>query len=344
MASNNVSRKDKILIGLCLLMILATAAWGLIKWVDLAINAGIEDITFFGKVVDQSGNPLSGAKVHYNAAGKFYGSGSGFGYVFSDQTGNFTIEVHGSSLTIRNIEYTDAMYVGIVEEGAGNSKMYAKGNLFWSYQRYENISNLNWSEYSADNPFVFDVWVVDRKVSEANDKHIRWGKRAIRIAHDGRPYTLNFLTNDSKLQITEGVSDNGNIVISCERDSMEERSERNTWKVTLQAVNGGVQSTGDRYLNMAPESGYLPVMEVARTLDQPDYRPTLHDQRYYFQSNNGDHYGTLFIDYRPFNMPYDFKTEKYGEQFCLISIEFKINTAGGRYLFKDRNLLPRLKQ
>lgn len=342
MASNSISRKSKLVIGLCLLMILATAAWGLIKWVDLAINAGADDIKLSGKVVDQFGNPLAGARINYYASGEFLIAGSGFGYVFSDQSGKFAIEVHGSSLRVGNIEYPDAMYVGLLEESTGYNDMYVRGNLFWSHQRYDDMRNLQWSDYTPDNPIVFDVWVVDREVAKDNAKHIRWGKRSLRTAHDGRPYTLNFLINDRKLQITEGVSDNGNIVISCARDSMKEGSERNTWEVSLQAVNGGVQSTSDRYLNKAPESGYLPVMEVGRTFGQPDYQHGLYGQRYYFQSNNGDYYGTLFIDYQPFNMPYDFKTEQYEEQFCLISIEFKINTTGNRYLFKDKNLLGKV--
>ena len=47
------------------------------RWVALALTSGIEEIKFYGRVVDQNGRPLSGAKVHYDAPGKFYASGSG---------------------------------------------------------------------------------------------------------------------------------------------------------------------------------------------------------------------------------------------------------------------------
>lgn len=335
MGENVISKNSKISLGLCLSMILATTSWYLINHYVTNNN----DIKLFGTAVNQFGDPLSGAKVHYNVPGNMASAGSGFGYVFTDDSGNFIIDVHGSSLTIRDIEYPDSMYVGLLEKGAGNNKMYAKGNEFRNYQRSQNSDYLDWSEYDVENPFVFDVWVVDGKEAGDNDEHIRWSKTGIRIAHDGRPYTVELITDKRKLQFTEGATENGNIVVSCERDSMEQRSDRGTWKVTLQSVNGGIQSTVDRYLNLAPDTGYLPMIEIYQAVDQADYDYGLYDQRYYFKSNNGDYYGTLFIDYQPFNMPYNFNTEQYEEQFCLLSIEFKINTAGSRYLFKDRDLL-----
>ncbi len=309
------------------------------KWFDLATKAGIEDIMFYGKVVDQHGNPLEGAIVHYDAAGKFYGSGSGLGYVKSDANGHFIIDVHGGSLNVMGAQYPDAMGAASLEGEKTNwGRMYERGHMFWSYKRFKGSKNLVWTDYSADNPFVIDLWVVDRKEADFHDPHIWWTTKDIRISPDGRAYTVKFAEREKVVQITEGVQSDGDLVVSCEHELMTSLEDRGKldWRVTIRPVDGGIQETTDRYLNQAPETGYLPSIEIAQQVGSADYQTRLHDQRYYFTAHNGQMYGSLFNEYEPFNMPFNFKTKEYDAQYCQLYLEFKVNIGGYRYLFKNR--------
>jgi hypothetical protein len=319
---------------------LLVAAWPLLRWIDLALYAGIEDILFYGRVVDQYGKPMSNVTIHYEAPGKFYGSGSGLGSTISDGDGTFTIDVHGSSLRIRGMKHPEAMYVGLIGNSA-TARMYPTSNSFYSFRQTENSGELLWTETSPENPFVFDMWRVELDKAKSEDENISWDKKSIRIGHDGSPYTVKLNVVKRSLQVKPGIDDDGDLIVRCERESMQQHTDRSDWSVTIEPVKGGIQETKDRYLNLAPESGYQPSITVSKKLGEKYYQPSIIEKRYYFTAQNGRVYGTLFNDYRPFNLPNQPKSGDFIPQYCLITFEYKVNRSGSRYLFKDRSLLTK---
>ena len=310
------------------------------RWMNLALNSGIEDILFYGRVIDQYGDPVPDVRVNYEAPGKFYGTGSGFGHVLSDDAGNFTIDVHGSSVKIWGMEHPEAMYVGMLV-GLTGSRLYPTSNSFYSFRQSVQSSELLWTETSAEDPFIFDIWRVDLDEAESHSQDIEWGESSIRIGHDGSPHTVKLQITKRQFQVTPGITEDGDLIVRCERDSMREKSERGDWSVTVEPIDGGIQEASDRYLNIAPETGYQPSITISERFGEESYQPSIHEQRYYFTAHNGQVFGVLFNDYRPFKLPNQPKSGEFVPQYCLITIEYKVNRAGSRYLFKDRGLLAK---
>ena len=70
------------------------------KAVDNVLTVLATPITFYGKVIDQIGNPVSGADVDYGAIDKFDENGSDY-HGKSDVNGNFSIHgIKGAVLTV----------------------------------------------------------------------------------------------------------------------------------------------------------------------------------------------------------------------------------------------------
>jgi hypothetical protein len=333
----------QILIGSALLVLLAIAvlpAIQTLQWFDFALNSGIGDIKFYGKVVNQYGKPLPNAKIHYNAIGKFYATGSGPGHVFSDSRGKFIIDVHGSAIDIINIDYPNAMYVAITEEADGGGEMYHKGNIFWGFQKSGRSKNLVWKDYNQKIPFVFDVWVVDQAEAKLQKSNVSWNRSEINIAPDGSPFTVVLTTVKRQIQYFPGTRQDGDLIVNCERESMTVPRDRSDWKITLRPVKGGIQKTADRYLNQAPQTGYLSSVDISRKFGNQNFQAEVHNQRYYFTAQNGEVYGTLFIDFKPFRLSNKSGDNAEVEQYCRLYIEYKVNREGDRNLFKNRrNLL-----
>ena len=310
------------------------------RWMDLAFNSGIKDILFYGRVVDQFGEPISNVKIHYEAPGKFYGAGSGVGSTVTDSEGKFSIDVFGSSIKIWGMEHPEAMYVAQLKFSEGG-RIYPTSSSFHNSRHSEKSSKLLWSETSSENPYVFDMWRVDLEKAKSENENISWSKSSIRIGHDGSPYTVKLNVVKRSMQVSPGVADDADLIVRCERESMQQHTDRSDWSITIEPISGGIQEATDRYLNMAPESGYQPSITVSQQLDQEYFSSSLFEKRYYFTAHNGQVYGVLFNDYRPFNLPNQPKSGEFIPQFCQITIEYKVNRAGSRYLFKDRGLLAK---
>lgn len=311
------------------------------KWSELAFEAGVEEIRFHGRVVDQLGRPLPGATIHYEAAGRFLSKGSGMGTVTSDAGGRFLIEARGDSLTVHNIRHPDAMYVALPEAAAraGSNRMYATGNTFWSYTRRVGGDNLIWSDSPAD-PIVFDLWLVDRDEARMHEGEILWRSDYFALPPDGAEHTLVLGDRGTPFEVIEGRRDEGDLVVRCRAEAMSGHGDRGAWSVTLAPVDGGIQATDDRYLNLAPASGYRASVEVGSPAPVDGEGVNLFGRRFYFSAQEGQRVGALFMDFEPFNLPFNLRTREYGEQYCRIRIEYKVNTAGSRYLFENRRLLP----
>ena len=107
---------------------------------------------------------------------------------------------------------------------------------------------------------------------------------------------------------------------------MSDHLDKLDWQVSITPVDGGIMTTDDLYMNLAPENGYMPSLTVDMNTASPDYQDVLGDQRYYFTSQNGQVYGALFVYYEP-----------HRKDHCKITIEYKVNLNGSRNLAVSYN-------
>lgn len=294
-------------------------------------NAGKNNIQLFGRVVDQYNNPLVGAKITYEIAGR--SDQGGMGSLQSGNSGSFRISARGDSLTIWNIEYPNAMYTALLEGKPGITDMYTKGNNIWGYDRSPN--SLNWHDYSFEKPLLFDLWVFDPTQAARHAGNIRFGDGWVKVPPDGQAQTVRFDSRRRSVELLPGVDPDGDLVVSCQRPPMQKNTDTGDWEAQLDPVNGGIIRAPERYLNLAPPSGYQRAETLGFHQDETDYRSALINQRYYFASQGGERVGALLLDIRPFRASFDYETKTYDEQYCQFAFEYKLNTAGSRYLFKQ---------
>lgn len=226
----------------------------------------IKGIQFYGKIVDQNGEPVSGVTIDYSGVRNILASGSGPGIVESNDSGEFFISnARGESLRF--------------------DKLTKSGYQFANLKSFEtlakNVSNAeqSWETYTKDNPFIFKAWKINRFPKVKKDVGV-----PLMFQPDGRLYTLSMLeTND---QFSEGKMD-GDIYFSFSRN-------QDDWAVDMTAVDGGFIETDDEFTLMAPDAGYVKKMVFSGS----DFRVSQY-KKLYFKSNNPLAYSVLNLRIKP---------------------------------------------
>lgn len=224
-------------------------------------------IVFYGRLEDQFGNPVTGAQIAasvriYNGVQSTVERFS----VTSDANGFFQIN-HGKGESL-----------AIVPDKAGYV-LATKATLF-------KYSHLESHPYVSDqnNPTVIKMWKLQ---GAENLVHVQ---NEIRVPIDGSPVALD-------LETGKQVQSGGDIVIQVQSTLNPNVVQKYDWQVTIEAVNGGLISSGDDFEQMfqAPESGYDSQF-VAKY--QKDVRPwsTTFNGIFYFTSRSGNCYGKLGIE------------------------------------------------
>jgi hypothetical protein len=292
------------------------------RYFGLGLKAGMLPIDFYGKVIDQYGVPVVGAKMRYELGGKYLAPGKGVGLLVTDEEGRFEIHSEGGSLVLYGIDHpwTRLFYPPpnrLANDRTTDSPQQESIRIL-GYQDNSGGGNLLWTDTSPDSPHVFRAWRVDKY------EKVESGSITVGIKSDGRVYTYDFLKKDKWGEPLsypyEGLSD-GQLRISCHRDHFENRRDYKDWSVTIEAVNGGIQATDDYYLSLAPEDGYQTSITIKQNISANDYSPIAFAQRFYFTANNGSIYGSLYIDIR----------SHLKKDLCGIYIkQYKLNANGSR--------------
>lgn len=287
------------------------------RYIEFGFDSAIAPVAFYGKIVDQYGEPVEGAKVGYMVHGRFLARGKGYGYAQTDGQGRF--EIHGEGA---NIELTGVKHPNINFRFPENASGARYGSAIARMTFYDVSPEMGrtvplLSDTSQEKPYVFTAWRVEKY------EQVIIGSESLYIPPDGRTYTIDFNEKqDIHRFIREGLSE-GHLRISCEREPMKDYGDRVNWKIILEPVAGGIQQTDDLYLNLAPESGYQRSLTIKMQKGSPDYKPELTEQRYFFTANNGQIYGSLFVSIMPHS-----KLDR-----CRFAVrEFKINSNASRNL------------
>ncbi len=285
--------------------------------------SSLPDITFYGRIVDQYGKPVSNAEIIYEGTNVFLAAGGGFGHVFSDDDGYFEIDTSGASLVLGGIGHReiDGVYYK-------RGKLRSVGARFVSYDDPQGGA-LNWRNYATkENAYLIHAWRLGKYEGAISGIIEGWYERTGKVytlTLNGKPYDY-----ETYKVIKKAGMHTGHLYISCKRSQMKSNRDYGDWEVHITPVNGGIQETDDLYMNIAPESGYQPSLDIVMHKGSQNYKHALWNQRYYFMSNGGKEYGSLDIDIDPFGKVED-------DLSCIIDIKYKINPTGSRNLELKRD-------
>jgi hypothetical protein len=272
---------------------------------DHAFNEKNVPVSFFGKVVDQEGQPLANANVKL-AVRQWHGPAAGnIGVRFNEhnlvtgQDGRFNLQdERGDSVSVKGIE----------KDGF---ELSGKSQLGFSYE--------GGTEPDPNSPVVYKMW----KITAAEP--LITGEKFYGMIPDGRTYTLDFL-NGKKL---EGQSTDGDIWVRIIRPASVQRREKFPWSYTIEAINGGVIETQDEFLYLAPESGYTERYEAKFDPSAADWCREVKRQ-FYLRLRGGQVFGRLEVE-----MFADYNGKS------VFSVKSFVNPAGSRNLRFDPAAQPK---
>ncbi len=230
-------------------------------------KAAIMDIKFYGKIVDQNGDPVSDVTVEHVGLNAIYASGSGTRRAFTDENGLFIVDASGTAFVVE--KFTKPGYEFPPRQRFVN-------------ERGQNKAELLWSDYTEDNPYVFKAWkVVKSGYPNVSEAKTNYGFKL------GKTYSMDFTSLNKRKIRKEGKLD-------LDMQVLFNRDDAGNWSLKLSVPDGGLIETKDQYLNMAPESGYQQVIEYSGT--KKDY---VLEKNYYIHSR-GRLYGRLNTEIQPF--------------------------------------------
>jgi hypothetical protein len=222
----------------------------------------MKSLDFFGKIVDQNGDPVVGAKIEgiaSKATGILNDKDYKSHFTTTDKDGKFEfLGIHGVNLVTR-------------PQKSG-------------YEYSRQLPDSRPADYHPDpnNPVVFTMWKL--KGPEPM-KHTEFRAR---IPYDATT-TLFDLFSGKK-------NSNGNLQITLLRNPLSVRRGKDhfDWTLKIEIPSGGLLPENDDYPNWASENGYQPFfLKAVNATDSPWQARFI--QNFYFKDAVG-HFGRLFVD------------------------------------------------
>ena len=223
----------------------------------------IVSITFYGKVVDEKGNPVEGATAFFSVNDLSENSATPF-EIKSDDEGLFSLRnVKGGGTSVR--VFKDGHYTSPTEY------------RYFDYNR-ESASHVP----DANNPVIFQL----RKKGEAAELVHR--EKLFTFTIDGTVHYIDLLTGKKYV----GGSSQGDFSVRIIR-SQKSSNDRFDWEVVLEAVgDGGFIESTEEFMLQAPEDGYQPVIHIGYNAPDANWRSE-ERRKFYLRSRAGKFYTRL---------------------------------------------------
>jgi hypothetical protein len=220
-------------------------------------------IVFYGKVVNEKGNPINGAKIVMYAADNPYMPGSKYERT-SDAGGLFSINgIHGIGLS-----------VDVSKEGY--------------YRLPQSVGNFGYAVQGGDekppHPDPKDPAVFILKQRGKSESLIVI-KNDVKLNPDGTPLPMDLRTGK-----TYGLP-NPDIQVSCRMQDRNRpaNSPHYDWRFAISVRGGGIQiRKGDEFNFTAPESGYNPIDEISMSASAGDWNSVV-TREYYLKLADGSY-------------------------------------------------------
>lgn len=264
--------------------------------VDLNERYSNVAVDFHGKVIDQYGQPVTGAdvpaKVHVHDG--LYAMHVDFVDETTDSLGLFRIHGHRGTemeLSVKKSGYLFAKKLGYLFD----LPLAAKDG-----------------PASINNPFIIPAWRNDSPPK----RQLRTETHKFNLIPDGRNYYVNLLAGTISEQ-----KDEGDLLVSITRPKTLELNVRFDWSIHLELKDGGLTETNDPFLFLAPETGYLPRYDLTMKANAPDWAIETTRQFYLFDRKSR-HYTAIEAEISP----------AQNDDVGRISLRYWINSEGGRNL------------
>jgi hypothetical protein len=254
-------------------------------------------IDFFGQIIDQDGNPVSGVKVKVKIRHIKVIVPAAWG----DEDQIIPIEKEtdlGGRFEIHDVAGVNGFDVESIQK-AGYQLSPKAANHFSS------------SSGSLENPVIIKMWKMGEKAQLINGNKF-WG-----IIPDYRTYTMDFLTQTK----SDGNNVSGDIRVRIIRPAQVKPRERFDWSFEIEGIQGGIIQTQDDFMYQAPEAGYQPKYEFSMSTNNPNWKREMDGMQFYLQSRNGNVCGRFAVDVIP----------DYNEQ-SVFNVTFSVNPNGSRNL------------
>jgi hypothetical protein len=243
----------------------------------------------YGKVVDQSGNPLAEVKV----------------------VGNVDL-AFGDSKAYKTTTDAQGLFHFLGLRGQGLGVELEKNGYYFDYMS-PSADRPNSYLPDPNNPLIFTMWKMRGAEPMVHDKKF-YG-----INPDGRVFTIDLL-NKQKIEGTNAV---GDLWVQIQRPAKIKRGEKFDWSLVITAIGGGViEVTNTGYLYEAPESGYQQTYEVHMTAADPSWQEQI-SRTFYIKSRDGKVYGHFHVNIIPnYNDTSVFDMESYVNPAGSRNLEF----------------------
>jgi hypothetical protein len=264
-----------------------------VQMLQKALTAKNVPLDFYGAVIDENSNFLSGVKIKVTVRHWGFTKNDISTEIpierMTDETGRFKLD--GATGDVFDIDYI---------QKAG-------------YELEPNTKpGFGVVSGSFDSPVIFKMW------STNIHEPLITGEKRFHVAIDGQAYFIN---------LTEGAisQDQGDLKIWIKFPAETNAEQRNNWLAEIDAVNGGLLEEHDPYSSMylAPEGNYTQAFQIARQLVRKNQRGMTGQHRFYLTLKNGKEYGRFSVElFAPYN-----------DQIPgLIDIKYAINPSGSRIL------------
>lgn len=227
-------------------------------------------IDFYGRIIDQDSNSLSGVKIKVSVR-HWEMTANDLSRTLSieretDADGHFKID--GATGDAFDIEY-------VQKDG---------------YELEPTKNSFGSSAGSFENPVIFKMWRSDIK-----EPLVR-GAKFFKLVSDGQNYTIDFL----KGTISESTNSNGDLIVWIQRSDVK-IGRKYDWSFSVQAKGGGFMKETAEYSSMylAPQDNYADVFEGNYFASDQHWGNAIAGKRFYIKTRNGQVYGRIEIEVYP---------------------------------------------
>jgi len=228
-------------------------------------------ISFYGKAIDDKGNPVPEAHIAYQAGDKIDPNADSSKYSgTSDKDGGFWITgVHGVNL-----------YVDVSKDGYYRTPPFDEHRGSYDGFTYaEPPSGTSSALPTESNPAIF---VLRKKRNGVPLNH--WG-RSIQISKNGVPVNV-------KLDTGRSTTDGDLQIESWTEDQQRDAHGHYQWQCQVSVVGGGLVKRQEEFDFEAPAEGYQPYDEIAPAQE----RWTSGIERQYFVKTGGGNYARVRVE------------------------------------------------
>ena len=276
------------------------------RWKDVAKDN--VPIKFWGMVVDQDTNAVSGARVVMHV--RHWGFDSNYGPTFGAIRKEVVTDANG------RFEWIGADGVDLHVESVTKEGYRLSNNNEGRVVDYASSAppGFGMPKPDATHPLIIQTWKL-----MPYEKLVTYSQ-PYRFEPDGRTYTIDLLKNKK----FEGGGDlGGDIVVNFSRPKSIEPRQKYDWSMEMDVIYGGFSECTDEFCYLAPESGYQPSLQIQFKADDEKWADVI-TKDLYIRSRGGAVYGMLHLDIRA----------KYQDK-SVIFFDVHLNPSG------SRNLQPR---